>query len=410
MGLFFHRPWECLINLDAPPVRVASDIDGARPSGLEGICQRPSGRSGVGSHSGDGGDGWDLFIIDGGGDETLGQVVAGYYDLVGRPPLPPRYAFGYQQSHRELRRSKVDFRELTAKFFRDTGFPCDLLIYLSSGLAGNSGWNTGMGSFEFNDTVFGDPAADAAALHAAGYRIALHAHHCPSRLHGTVHDSDVDAADQTHTRNYWARHAAVGETAQVDAWWPDGGDDLDIDSRLRRHRMYREGALQQRPDARPFALHRTGYAGMTQWGGVMWSGDVLSRWKTLETQIREGLNVAVSLTPYWCSDVGGFISTREFDGELFVRWFQYATFTPFLRAHGRPSWLHTPHGWSRFRPSAVPPELVHERYFGSHGQPGERVAPDRRVEPICRRFAELRYRLLPYLANAAPAPTTAESR
>ena len=258
-----------------------------------------------------------------------------------------------------------------------------------------------MGSFDFNPAVFRDPSTDFAQLAEANYRVALHAHQCPSNLHGTVHDANVPADDSSHASNYWARHAAVMEAGSIAAWWPDGGDDLPIDARLLRHRMYWEGALQSMPNTRPLALHRTGYAGMTRWGGVVWSGDILSEWRTIATQIQVGLNAAVSYTPFWGADVGGFLSTKEYDGELFVRWMQFATFTPFVRAHGRPSWLHAPHGWSRYKPSEIPAERAGVPYFASHLDSDEQVSPDMRVEPLCRRFVEWRYRLLPYVYNAA---------
>lgn len=383
-GLFVRAPQDCLFNLGGPGSEV----------GMEGMCERR------------GAAGWDLFLIDGSGhaagiEPDLAEVVRGYYELTGRVPMLPKYAFGYQQSHRELRAGDVDFKQVTTDFFRDTGFPCDLLIYLSSGLAGASGWNTEMGSFDFNDAVFPDPAADLVRLRDANFRVALHTHQCPVDLHGTIDDADPPSEESAHAKNYWARHAAVLAAGPVDGWWPDGGDELSIESRLLRHQMYWQGSLEYAPDTRPFALHRTGYAGMTRWGGAVWSGDILSEWRTLRIQIHVGLNASVSFSPYWCTDVGGFISTKEYDGELFVRWFQYATFTPFLRAHGRPSWLHAPHGWSRFRPSEIPAERVESHYFASHDVLDEQVSPDPRVEPICRSFAELRYRLLPYIYNSA---------
>jgi alpha-glucosidase (family GH31 glycosyl hydrolase) len=56
---------------------------------------------------------------------------------------------------------------------------------------------------------------------------------------------------------YWDAHRknfALG----IDGWWSDEGDPLDITSRLVRHRMYWEGPQLDRPNERPFALHRNG--------------------------------------------------------------------------------------------------------------------------------------------------------
>jgi alpha-glucosidase (family GH31 glycosyl hydrolase) len=377
-GLFFHLPWKSVLNLTGCHWAV-------RPRELDGYCERVDGNI------------WDLFVVDG---AQIADAVTGYYEITGRAPMPPKYAFGYQQSHRTLLHNDERFWRTSSAYFRESGFPCDVLIYLGTGFA-DYGWNENHSTFAFNKRVFEHPAKDLARLQAEKYKIMLHVHNCPEHLHGTVSDENVDPDDETHARNYWAMHQELLDGTPVEAWWPDGGDELDIEARLARHRMYREGSMQDLPDVRPLALHRNGYAGMTRWGGVVWAGDNLCEWKTLERLIPIGLNVAVSYSPYWCTDTGGFFSTKEFDGELYIRWFQYSAFTPFLRSHGRPSWLHVPFGWSRFKPSQVPPELSGSAYLTSQHGLDERVSPDPRVEPICRKFAELRYRLIPYIYTCA---------
>ena len=59
---------------------------------------------------------------------------------------------------------------------------------------------------------------------------------------------------------YWPYHKPVYDLG-IDGWWPDQGDGLDAPSRLARIRMYWEGPQLWRPNERPFALHRNGYAG-----------------------------------------------------------------------------------------------------------------------------------------------------
>src|SRR5204862_141069 len=57
----------------------------------------------------------------------------------------------------------------------------------------------------------------------------------------------------------------------------------------------------------------------------------------------------LSLSPFWGTDIGGFnLSTNrgEYTGELYTRWFQFGTFTPSFRSHGRNWWLHRPWGWN----------------------------------------------------------------
>ena len=69
----------------------------------------------------------------------------------------------------------------------------------------------------------------------------------------------------------------------------------------------------------------------------IWSGDIASTFEALQTQVRAGLNVAMSGIPWWTTDIGGFhdgdIRTDYFK-ELIVRWFQFGVFCPIFRLHG----------------------------------------------------------------------------
>ena len=71
-----------------------------------------------------------------------------------------------------------------------------------------------------------------------------------------------------------------------------------------------------RPNIRPYALHRTGYAGMQRMGGWLWSGDVNSTWETLKLHVAIGLNTSLSGIPFWGSDIGGFYPTGLHCGVL----------------------------------------------------------------------------------------------
>jgi alpha-glucosidase/alpha-D-xyloside xylohydrolase len=180
--------------------------------------------------------------------------------------------------------------------------------------------------------------------------------------------------------------------AGVDGWWPDQGDGFDGPSRFNRHRMYWEGTQMLRPDERPFALHRNASPGVQRYGGFIWSGDVRSRWETLATHIAVAINTGLSGLPYWGTDIGGFNPTDEYTGELHARWFQFGAFCPLFRAHGRNWHLRLPWGWDGG--DGGPDESR-----GWSPDPEELHNPD--VEPVCRKYLELRYRLLPYIYTAA---------
>ena len=152
-----------------------------------------------------------------------------------------------------------------------------------------------------------------------------------------------------------------------------GGDGTllhNIYDRLR-HQAFAEGEAADRPDQRVFLLCRSGAAGMQRFGATCWSGDINNDFPTLEAQVPLGLNTGLSGVPYWGTDIGGFFHPVPETGELYARWFQLGAFSPIFRSHG---WV-----WREHVPWAHGPE----------------------VEAICRRYAELRYQLLPYTYTLA---------
>jgi len=344
----------------------------------------------------------DVFIV---GAREPAAVMAEYAKLTGYPELPPLWSFGYQQSHRTLGSREEILQE--ARTFREKKLPCDTMIYLGTGFC-PSGWNTDNGEFAFNKNVFPDPPEMLRQLHADHFKVVLHAVLEGRTLTGTVDDpctapplpSGKDAQghwpDNRQVSCYWPAHEPIFDLG-IDGWWPDQGDGLDGPSRLARIRMYWDGGLRARPNERPFALHRNGYPGMQRYAAFLWSGDVYSTWETLKTHVPVAVNAGLSGIPYWGTDIGGFVPTKELTGELYVRWFQFAAFCPLFRAHGRTWKLRLPWGWNT---GELGPDEV-SNYTGGAADPDLSELHNAEVEPICRKFLELRYRLLPYLYSTA---------
>jgi alpha-glucosidase (family GH31 glycosyl hydrolase) len=331
----------------------------------------------------------DIFVV---AASQPAQPLAAYARITGFPSMPPLWALGYQQSHRT-----VDSWQMLlniARTFRQKNLPCDALIYLGTGFA-PSGWNTGPRSFKFNPAVFPDPPRNIAQLHDLHFHVVLHVVDPPKNLAGSVQDA-ANPTDPNSVATYWSLHAPV-ERLGVDGWWPDEGEWLSRNSRLARIRMYWQGPQIIRPNLRPYTLNRTGFSGMQRIGGWLWSGDTNSTWQTLADQIPVGLNAGLSGIPYWGTDIGGFFSTPQLSGELYARWFEFAAFTPLFRSHGRPSATRYPWSWdsgtignpelSPDVPGTAPPSLA------------EMHNPA--IEPVCRKYLDLRYRLMPYLYSAA---------
>lgn len=326
----------------------------------------------------------DFFLVIG-NPET---ILAEYARLTGLPHMPPAWALGYQQSHRTLSNREEVIGE--ADEFRRKNLPCDVLIYLGTGFC-PSGWNMGHGSYTFNPRVFPDPAAMISELHRQHFKVVLHEDKPPQRLTGKM--GSPGSASPYNVNSYWKEHLPVFDLG-VDGWWADEGDWLTNDECLLRNRMYWEGSLAARPNVRPYTLNRNGYAGLQRYGWL-WSGDTKSTWQTLRDQIAVGLNTGLSGIPYWGSDTGGFAPSPELTGELYARWFEFSAFCPLFRSHGRTWKLRLPWGWDT----------------GSYGpieSPQTSLPPlsalhDARVEPICRKYLDLRSRLLPYLYTAIRA-------
>jgi alpha-glucosidase (family GH31 glycosyl hydrolase) len=336
-------------------------------------------------------------------------IMREYARITGLPEMPPLWSFGYQQSHRTL--AGPDEIMWVAKTMREKQLPCDALIYLGTDFC-PSGWNTHNGEFEWKKETFPDPKKAIDDLHALHYKVVLHVVIEGRHLTGTVKDpctipersgrtpdsnGDVTKGSWPTERSvgcYWPHHKGVFDLG-IDGWWPDQGDGLDAPSRLNRIRMYWEGSQLWRPDERPYALHRNGYAGMARYGAFLWSGDVYSTWETLKTHVPVAINTGLSGIPYWGTDIGGFVPTPEFLGELYVRWFQFAAFCPLFRAHGRTWHLRLPWGWNL---GELGPEET-ATYQGA-GRPPEAELHNTQVEPICRKYLDLRYRLMPYTYSA----------
>jgi alpha-glucosidase/alpha-D-xyloside xylohydrolase len=338
----------------------------------------------------------DVFVI---AFRDPADAVREYALITGFPEMPPLWSLGYQQSHRTLGPPEEILSE--ARTFREKKMPCDAMIYLGTGFCPN-GWNTQNGEFTWNAKAFPDPPRAIRELHEEHFKVVPHIVVEGSHFYGTVKDActvaplpsgrtaDGHWPDDRQVSCYWPVHKRLLDVG-VDGWWPDQGDGYDAPSRLARIRMYFEGTQMYRPNERVYALHRNGYAGMQRYAAFLWSGDVLSRWETLKTHVAVGINAGLSGIPYWGTDIGGFIPTEEFTGELFARWFQFAAFTPLFRSHGRDWRLHLPWGWTKG-------EIGYPETPSYHPDPKELDNPA--IEPICRRYLELRYQLLPYLYSA----------
>ena len=338
---------------------------------------------------------YDLFIFDAHEPANLMKDIS---IISGSAVMPPKWALGYMQSHRELTDANLKSEDLILNVvdtFREKKIPVDAVIYLGTGFT-PTGWNTRQPSFDFNPRVFErDPNQVLADLHKRNVNVIVHIipweeNRLPT-LHGNIPPREGEILDESHILNYWQEHVNLVK-AGIDAWWPDEGDRFNLFERIKRHQLYYQGPLSTQPNVRPWSLHRNGYLGIAKWGGWVWSGDTMSTWKTLECQIAVGINHSLSLSPYWGSDTGGFYTTSELSGELYARWFQFSSFCPSFRSHGRIWRLRLPWGWGL--------SDMGDRE-GQRDLPKTSELNNPEIEPVCRQYSELRYQLMPYTYTLA---------
>lgn len=349
---------------------------------------------------------YDIFIFDA---HDPSKTMKDFSVITGPAAMPPLWALGYMQSHRTL---EDDSQMLgIVETFRKKQIPLDAVIYLGTGFIPR-GWNTRQPSFEFNPDVFArDPEAVIADMHAQHVKVVVHMvpwdrDKLPT-LHGTIPPRPGENPDASHIQTYWQQHVPLIKSG-IDAFWPDEGDWFNLFERIKRHQLYYQGHLSTEPNERPWSLQRNGYPGIAQWGGWVWSGDTDSSWKTLEAQIAVGLNYSLSIGPYWGSDIGGFYPNNELTGELYARWFQFAAFCGSFRSHGRVWWTRLPWGWGLSdrgpqeygnRNTPIPPDDRRNILMSEMNNPA--------IQPVAKKYAELRYQLLPYTYTLAWEARTA---
>ena len=125
---------------------------------------------------------------------------------------------------------------------------------------------------------------------------------------------------------------------------------------------------------RAFFLIRQAFAGSQRNAATLWSSDITCTWRAYKSQVPQGINACASGIPFWTSDIGGYHfhwappdwSTAD-NRELFTRWFQFGTFSPIFRIHGK----------------------------GEHALFSDNWDPE--TKSILLKYDNLRYRLLPYI-------------
>lgn len=351
----------------------------------------------------------DYYIING---PSFKSVINQYTQLTGRPTMLPLYAFGYWQS-RCFFNNFADIQK-TVNRLKAGNLPLDVLVI-------DSNWPKVEVDFKWSPNFLSGRKAEdwISDLHAGGARVMLSTKGPMIRADSDNYSEALskglfatDGKGKTLTTGYyggqlmdfthpnmepWLATQLKPLTQQgIDAWWldliePEGeppqavyyaGKSADIHNTfpLLNYKTYFNYQRTTEPEGRPVILGRAASAGTQRYSGIVWTGDINSDWPTFQAHIPEAQNTGLSGLPYWTNDsggfIGGFLNNDRYNAhaELYERWFEFTTFAPIMRTH-----------------KAGPAEPYE---FG----------PD--VEATARKYAHLRYHLLPYIYTTAKETAT----
>ena len=354
---------------------------------------------------------------------TLDELYAGYRKITGTTPLPPKAAFGYIQSKAryETQQQVLD----VADGYRSRGYPLDVMVvdwfYWTrmgqldidpTAFPDPQAMNRKLHEQGVHSIISVWPRFEKESryfdfLAAKGW---LLEDKDGNPVDGLAERSDragalIDSTNPQAREWYWDRIRDNIASRGFDWFWLDetepdlvpDGYFYSIGSGDRYHNVFpllhtqgvAEGSRRDRPNKRNLILARAAYLGSQRYGSLFWSSDINPTWEALKRQIPTGLNFTASGLAYWGNDIGGWQSlpqshtpertplldpsdARDVVGhnddypELITRWYEYATFTPTMRAHG----------------------LRKHTEVWSYGK---------QAEAVISKYLRLRYTLLPYI-------------
>lgn len=347
-----------------------------------------------------GGDTLDFFILRA---PTAARALSLYTKLTGKPVLPPKWSFGIWMS-RISYGTEEEVNDVAARM-RQEKLPCDVIHIDTDWFAEN--W---ICDWKPDPKKFPDFSGMIERLHQNGFRLSLW--QLPYVERGSV---STEVYDRGVRDGYFAaepsgdlrfRHGLIDfSNPEAVKWYQEellrpllemGVDVIKVDFGESAPGFFRYAGIDSADMHNAYALlynravfditeevkgegngiiwARSAWAGSQKYP-LHWGGDAGTDFGSLASSVRGCLNIGLSGFPFWSSDIGGFWFLPE--PVLYIRWLQFGMFCSHARFHG----FYAREPWA----------------FGE-----EAVS-------IYRRFAELRYRLLPYiLAEAEKAVSVSQ--
>lgn len=347
----------------------------------------------------------DLFFI---GGDTVEQIVRNYRELTGYPADVPLWSYGTWMS--KMSYFSADETREVVKKMREGKFPCDV-IHIDTGWF-KTDWKC---EWEFNRDKFPDPEAYFKEMENLGIKISLW--QLPAIAKGTkyyeIARKNRYIAPKSETVSLGSNFSEVEFDGNIDftnpeavKWYQgllegllkmgasviktDFGEVIEENVEYygmpyrKLHNMYallyqkaaHEISERVRGKGNAMIWARAGWIGCQRYP-IHWGGDCACSWDGMAASLRGGLHIGVSGFGFWSHDVPGFQGIPSFmnsrpPNDLYVRWTQMGVFTSHLRYHGT---------------------TAREPY----------EYPE--VADIVRKWLNLRYSLIPYLAEQGTKTT-----
>jgi len=329
-----------------------------------------------------------FFVITG---ASLDDLYAGYRKITGVTPLPPKAAFGYIQSKARYESQKQILE--VADGYRTRGYPLDVMVV--DWFYWTRMGQLDINAADFPDPTAMNQKLHDQGVHSiisvwprfereSRYFDFLAAKNWLLKdkdgnpVDGVPERSDragalLDSTNPQARQWFWEKIRDNIASQGFDWFWLDetepdlvpDGYFYSIGSGDRYHNLFplvhtqgvAEGSRRDRPNKRNLILARAAYLGSQRYGSLFWSSDINPTWEALKRQIPTGLDFTASGLAYWGNDIGGWqwlpqqhtpertplldpsdarsvVGHNDDYPELITRWYEYAAFTPTLRAHG----------------------------------------------------------------------------
>lgn len=328
--------------------------------------------------------------------KTMSEGISVYWDLIGRPAMIPRYAFGFLACRWGWQDVNYIWDMLSQ--FRSGDFPLDAWI-------SDFEWYTPQpdyslpdsGSptfvdFGYNNVTFPNPIPQLKSYHeqlnlrfggirkprlgnsdllvmanSKGWTVnASHGGGAPGGTRNLNYSMPA-------VRDWYSQQLSHFMSDGVDFWWNDEGETFYF--AFYWWNMAELATLQgYDKNKRFFTINRSYTPGMSRTGAIVWTGDIGVSFQSMQQVPGYFLNWALAGVGFTTCDIGGFNGPDD-TPLLLTRWYQLGALMPIMRVHSTNS--DTPHFPFLYGPDAANAmrkalnlryQLVPYHYSNAHAQ------------------------------------------